>query len=220
MKIKKGINMRIMHEGSDREQSTGEEVANTISHGIGLIAALAGTPFLIIRAAQYQDAGFVVGTSLFSVTAILLYLGLPAGKVKRVFRIIEHCAIFLLIAGSYMPFVLGILRGAWGWTIFGIVWGIAITGVVLKIFARTAHPMLFTGLYLAMGWLIVIAVKPLLVMMPTAGLVWLGVGGLSYTIGVIFFATDAWLKYGHLIWHLFVLAGTTCHYFAVLWYAA
>jgi hemolysin III len=223
---RKGSNMRIMHEGSDREQSTGEEIANSISHAIGLIAALAGAPFLIFRAVKHGDAGFIVGTSLFSATTILLYLAstlyhaLPTGRLKRVFRIIEHCAIFLLIAGSYMPFVLGILRGTWGWSIFGIVWGIALSGVVLKIFARTAHPMLFTGLYLAMGWLIVIAVKPLLAMMPTAGLVWLGVGGLSYTAGVIFFATDSWLKYGHLVWHLFVLAGTTCHYFAVLWYAA
>lgn len=225
-RARKGSNMRIMREGFDREQSTGEEIANSISHGIGLIAALAGAPFLIIRAAQHGDTGFIVGTGLFSATTILLYLAStiyhaqPPGKVKRVFRIIEHCAIFFLIAGSYMPFALGILRGAWGWSIFGIVWGIAITGVVLKIFARTSHPMLFTGLYLAMGWLIVIAVKPLLALMPTAGLVWLGVGGLSYTAGVIFFVTDPWLKYGHLIWHLFVLAGTTCHYFAVLWYAA
>ena len=210
---------------TSRKQTTGEEVANSISHGIGLIAAVAGAPFLIMGAAGYGDAGFVVGACLFSATTILLYLGstlyhaLPPGKAKRVFRIIEHSAIFLLIAGSYMPFALGILRGAWGWTIFAIIWGLALAGVGLKILAKASHPALFTGLYLAMGWVIVIAVKPLLTVMPAPGLFWLVAGGLSYTVGVIFFATDSRVKYGHFIWHLFVLSGTTCHYFAVLWYA-
>ena len=217
--------MQIQQTDPRRKQTTGEEVANSISHGIGLIAAVVGAPFLIMRAADYGDAGFVVGVCLFSATTILLYLGstlyhaLPAGKAKRVFRIIEHSAIFLLIAGSYMPFALGILRGAWGWTIFGIIWAIALAGVGLKIFARASHPALFTGLYLAMGWVVVIAVRPLLTVMPAPGFFWLVAGGLSYTIGVIFFATDSWVKYGHFIWHLFVLSGTTCHYFAVLWYA-
>ena len=218
--------MRIFLLNPKREQSQGEEIANSISHGIGLIAALVGTLFLVMRAAQHGDAGFIVGTSLFCASMILLYLAstlyhaLPTGKVKRCFRVIEHSAIFILIAGTYTPLTLGVLRGAFGWTIFGIVWGLAIAGVALKAIYKTAHPILSTCLYLLMGWLLVIAVKPLFANMPTAGLFWLIAGGLSYTAGIAFFATDSRLKYGHLIWHLFVMAGTTCHYFLVLWYAA
>ena len=209
-----------------RGQSQGEEISNSISHGIGLVAALVGTPFLIMHAVRIGDAGFIVGASLFSVSMILLYLAsalyhaLPRGKAKRCFRIIEHSAIFILIAGTYTPLTLGILRGAFGWALFGIVWGLAIAGVALKAFYKTAHPIISTGLYLLMGWLLVIAIKPLFARMPTAGLFLLIAGGLSYTAGVAFFATDSRLKYGHLIWHLFVITGTTCHYFVVLWYAA
>lgn len=209
-----------------REQSRGEEIANSISHGIGLAAALVGTPFLIMHAARHGDAGFIVGTSVFSATMILLYLAstlyhaLPMGKAKGIFRVIEHSAIFLLIAGTYTPFTLGVLRGAWGWTLFAIVWGLAVAGVVLKAFNKASHPILSTGLYLLMGWVIVIAVDPLFARVPKAGLLWLLAGGLSYTTGVVFFATDSRLQYGHLIWHLFVIVGTACHYFAVLWYAA
>jgi hemolysin III len=212
--------------GPKREQSQGEEIANSISHGIGLLATLGGTPFLIMHAARYGDAGFFVGTSLFSATIILLYLAstlyhaLPMGKAKRVFRVIEHSAIFLLIAGTYTPFTLGVLSGAWGWTLFGVVWGLAAIGVALKVFNKASHPIVSTGLYLLMGWLIVIAVDPLFAKVPASGLLWLIAGGLSYTAGVAFFATDSRLRYGHLIWHLFVIAGTVCHYFAVLWYAA
>jgi len=179
-----------------------------------------------MHAARYGDAGFFVGTGLFSATIILLYLAstiyhaLPMGKAKRVFRVIEHSAIFLLIAGTYTPFTLGVLNGAWGWTLFGVVWGLAATGVALKVFDKASHPIVSTGLYLLMGWLIVIAVDPLFARVPTSGLLWLIAGGLSYTAGVAFFATDSRLQYGHLIWHLFVIAGTACHYFAVLWYAA
>jgi hemolysin III len=142
------------------------------------------------------------------------------GKAKRVFRVIEHSAIFLLIAGTYTPFTLGVLNGAWGWTLFGIVWGLAATGVALKVFDKASHAIVSIGLYLLMGWLIVIAVDPLFARVPTSGLLWLIAGGLSYTAGVAFYTTDSRLQYGHLIWHLFVIAGTACHYFAVLWYAA
>lgn len=218
--------MRILFSGPRREQSRAEEIANSFSHGIGLVAALAGTPFLTVHAVRHGDAGFIVGTSVFSVTMIFLYLAstlyhaLPMGKAKGVFRVIEHSAIFLLIAGTYTPFTLGVLRGAWGWTLFGVVWGLAVVGVALKAFNRVSHPILSTGLYLLMGWVIVIAVDPLFARVPPSGLLWLLAGGLSYTAGVIFFAIDSRLKYGHLIWHLFVIAGTACHFFAVLWYAA
>jgi hemolysin III len=218
--------MRKLIPDSSREQSRSEELANSISHAIALVAILVGTPFLIMNAAWQGTAGQVVGTSVFSATAILLYLSstvyhaLEPGKAKRVFRVIEHSAIFLLIAGTYTPFTLGILKGEWGWTLFGLVWGLAAAGVALKVFERKPHPMLSISLYLFMGWIIVLAVNPSLAMLPTAGLLWLVTGGLFYTVGVAFFATDSKLQYGHLIWHLFVMGGTTCHYFAILWYAA
>ena len=218
--------MQVVPSNPNRIQSPGEEIANSISHGMGVIASLLGTPFLIVHAVRRGDTGFIVGTCVFCASMILLYLAstlyhaLPTGKAKRCFRIIEHCAIFILIAGTYTPLTLGILRGAFGWTLFGIVWGLAIAGVVLKVFFQTAHPILSTCLYLLMGWLLVIAVQPLFARMPTAGLFLLIAGGLSYTVGVAFFATDSRVPYGHLIWHLFVITGTTCHYFLVLWYAA
>ncbi|HUW26469.1 MAG TPA: hemolysin III family protein [Gallionella sp.] len=218
--------MRKPTAGPSREQLRGEEFANSISHGIALVATLVGTPFLIMNAVRQGAAGLVVGVSVFSATAMLLYLSstlyhaLAPGKAKRVFRIIEHSAIFLLIAGTYTPFTLGVLKGAWGWTLLGLIWGLAVVGVALKAFKRISHPIVSTGLYLLMGWLIILAVNPLLAKMPTAGLLWLIAGGLSYTVGVVFFALDSRLRYGHLLWHLFVIGGTTCHYFAVLNYAA
>ena len=218
--------MRKLIPGLSREQSRGEELANSISHGIALVATLVGTPFLIMNAVQKGTAGLVVGTSVFSATAIFLYLsstvyhGLLPGKAKRIFQVIEHTAIFLLIAGTYTPFTLGILKGTMGWTLFGLVWGCAVIGVALKVFQRISHPIASTGLYLLMGWLIILAINPLLAKMPTAGLLWLLAGCLSYTVGVAFFATDSRLRYGHLLWHFFVMGGTACHYFAILWYAA
>ena len=175
---------------------------------------------------RHGDAAFIVGASVFAATMVLLYLAstlyhaLPVGRAKRVFRIVEHSAIFLLIAGTYTPFTLGVLRGAWGWTLLGLVWGIAVVGVMLKATQRMAHPLLSGGLYLLMGWLIVIAIEPLSERVPASGLLWLVAGGLAYTLGLVFYAVDSRLRYSHFIWHLFVMAGTACHYFAVLWYAA
>ncbi|WP_409522420.1 PAQR family membrane homeostasis protein TrhA [Nitrincola sp. MINF-07-Sa-05] len=209
-----------------REQSGGEEIANAVSHGAGLVAALIGTPFLIMHAIEQGETAFVVGVSVFCASMILLYLGstlyhsFPAGRAKRVFRRIEHAAIYLLIAGTYTPFTLGALKGTWGWILFGIIWGLALVGVALKVFQKHPHLLFSTSLYLLMGWVIVIALEPLLANVPTAGILWLLSGGLFYTVGVIFFATDARLRYGHFIWHLFVIAGTVCHFFTVLWYAA
>lgn len=209
-----------------RAQSFAEELANSISHGLGLVAALVATPFLILDAAGTEDRGFMVGVSIFATTMVLLYLsssiyhGLPQGRLKRIFRIVEHSAIFLLIAGTYTPFTLGVLSGPWGWTLLVLVWGIAFVGVMLKVCNRMSHPIISTGLYVLMGWLIVIAINPLYQRLPTAGLLWLLGGGLAYTAGVAFFATDSRLRFGHFIWHLFVITGTVCHYFAVIWYAA
>jgi len=211
---------------SKRVKSREEEIANSLSHGFGLVAALVATPFLIEHAVRQGDTGFIVGASIFGATMVLLYLAstlyhaLQDGPAKRMFRVIEHSAIFLLIAGTYTPFTLGALRGAWGWTLLGLVWSIAMAGVVLKALNRLTHPILTTSLYLLMGWLIVIAAHPLSERVPASGLLWLVAGGLAYTLGVIFFALDSRLRYGHFIWHLFVMAGTACHYLAVLWYAA
>lgn len=208
-----------------REQSRPEEVANSLSHGAGIVAALVGVPFLLVQAVGHGDTAFVVGTSVFSATVLLLfssstiYHALPAGKSKRAFRVLDHSLIYLLIAGTYTPFTLGVLRGAWGWTLFGVVWSLAGVGVALKASGRASNPILSTTLYLVMGWVVVIALEPLVARVPTPGLLWLLAGGLSYTAGVLFFALDSKLRYGHLIWHCFVLAGTVCHYFAVLWYA-
>ncbi len=209
-----------------REQSRGEELANSISHGIGMVASLVGAPFIILHALHHDTARSVVGVSIFAATMVLLYLGstiyhaLPQGKAKRAFQIIEHSAIYLLIAGTYTPFTLGVLHGAWGWSLLAIIWGLALDGVILKMLDRLSRPVLSTGLYLLMGWLVVVAAVPMYARVPASGLLLLVAGGVAYTAGVAFFVTDARLRYGHFIWHLFVLAGTTCHYFAVLWYAA
>jgi hemolysin III len=217
--------MKIFSLGLMREQSSGEELANSLSHGLGLIAAMVGTPYLIIHASQHGDVKLIVGACVFSCTTILLYLAstlyhiIPTGKLKRIFNVIDHSIIFLLIAGTYTPFTLGVLHGAWGWTLFGIVWGLALIGVTLKALNKASHPVLSNGLYLCMGWIILIAISPLMERMSANGLLWLLAGGLFYTLGIIFYITDSRLRYGHLIWHLFVMAGTVSHYFAVLWYA-
>ncbi len=156
--------MHILVAEPKREQSHAEEIANSISHGIGLFAAFIGTPFLITHAVRNGDGRFIVGASVFCATIIFLYFAstlyhaLPTGKAKRAFRVFEHSAIFVLIAGTYTPFTLGVLNGAWGWTLFGIIWSLAVAGVALKAFYKATRPILFTGLYLLMGWVIVIAV--------------------------------------------------------------
>jgi len=208
-----------------RPQSLGEEIANSVSHAVGLLAAVVAIPVLVLSAVRRGDAAGIVGASVFAATMVLLYLtstlyhALPRNRAKRVFRVLDHGAIFLLIAGTYTPFTLGVLRGTWGWTLFGLVWGLAAAGVVLKAMGGVRYPILSTCLYLGMGWLVLIAVRPLWLRMPPSGLLWLLAGGLAYTAGVAFFAAER-IRYGHFIWHLFVLAGTACHFIAVLWYAA
>jgi hemolysin III len=223
---RKEVDVCVVDAEQDRQQSGAEEIANSISHGIGLIAAFVGIPILMVDAVRNANGRFIVGASVFCATIIILYFAstvyhaLPPGRAKLVFRVIEHSAIFLLIAGTYTPFTLGVLHGAWGWSLLGVVWGFALIGVVLKAICLASRPILFTSLYLMMGWVAVIAIHPFLARMQTAGLLLLVAGGMFYTVGVIFFATDSRLKYGHLVWHFFVMAGTLCHYFTVLCYAA
>ena len=210
---------------SERSQSIGEEIANSVSHGLGLLVAIAAVPFLVVAAREFGVAN-VVGVSVFGATMVLLYLtstiyhALPPGRAKRIFMKLDHGAIYVFIAGSYTPFTLGALRGAWGWTLFGLIWSLAALGVVLKAFDRLSHPWLSTGLYLAMGWLIVIAFVPLVEHVALPGVALLVAGGLAYTAGVVFFVLDSRLRYAHAVWHGFVVAGTGCHFFAVLGYSA
>ncbi|MCX7276741.1 MAG: hemolysin III family protein [Burkholderiales bacterium] len=209
----------------DRIQTLGEEIANSVSHGVGLVAALVAAPFLIAAASQLSAAN-LVGAIIFAVTMVLLfaasplYPALPQGPAKRVFMKLDHGAIYLFIAGSYTPFALGALSGPWGWTLFGLVWSMAVMGVVLKSFNRLTHPWLSTGLYLAMGWLVLIAAVPLVQNVPTMGIALLVAGGLAYTLGVVFFALDHKVRYAHAVWHAFVVAGTGFHFFAVLNYSS
>lgn len=217
--------MNDMTEAHERPQSLGEEIANGTSHGIALVAGLIATPFLLSSASRQGSGWNILGASVFAGAVILMYLSstlyhlLPENRAKRVFRILDHGAIFVLIAGTYTPFTLGALRGAWGWTLFGLVWGIGILGMILKITGGIRHTRFSTGLYLAMGWLILIAIRPFLSNVPLPGILWLLAGGVAYTVGVAFFAAER-VRYGHFVWHLFVILGTTCHFFAVLWYAA
>ena len=202
-----------------------EEVANTISHGVGLVMAVVALPVLVHSAMQAGDVRFLIGVSVFGATMVLLYLAstlyhsVTHDAAKRLFRLLDHTAIFLLIAGSYTPFALGVLRGPWGWSMLAAVWTLAIVGITLKIIQRTRHSRISIVLYLLMGWLAVIAVKPILSLVPIPGIALILAGGIAYTGGLVFFAAHR-IRYNHFIWHLFVIAGTTCHFFAVLWYAA
>jgi hemolysin III len=213
-----------MNAHDERPQSRGEEVANSVSHGMALLVAVAAAPVLVFTSARHGTAINIVGSCVFAATMLMvyaasaLYHAIPHGAPKRLFRKLDQGAIFLFIAGSYTPFLLGPLEGPWGWTLFGLVWGLAAVGVTLKALDRMAHPFLSTGLYLGMGWLVVIAAEPLFTSVATTGLILLAAGGLAYTVGVVFFALDSRLRYAHFVWHLFVVAGTACHFFAVLDY--
>jgi hemolysin III len=210
---------------ADRPQTVGEEIANTISHGLGLLAAIVAVPILVVTAARAGSAAAIVGASIFAATMVTVYFtstlyhALPEGRPKRIMQVLDHAAIFLLIAGTYTPFTLGVLSGPWGWTLFGMVWALGLGGVLLKAICGVRYPLVSLGLYLATGWVAIIAIKPLWLSLETWGLFWIAAGGLAYTGGVAFFWLDR-LHYRHFIWHLFVMAGTACHFVAVLLYAA
>lgn len=202
-----------------------EEVANSISHGLGLVLALAALPILVLTAMDVGNVRFLVGVSVFGGTMVLLYLAstlyhsMTHETWKQLFRVFDHTAIFLLIAGTYTPFALGVLRGPWGYSLLAVVWTLAIIGIILKIRTRTRHSRISIVLYVIMGWLAVVAIKPIVMLIPVPGILLILAGGLAYTGGLAFFAAQR-IRYNHFIWHLFVIAGTVCHFFAVLWYAA
>ena len=210
-------------EAKERVQTLGEEVANSVSHGVGFVAAVAVSPCLISAAVDRGTVANVVGVSIFAATMMLMYLtstlyhALPFPRTKKVFRILDHNAIYLLIAGTYTPIVLGVLYGTWGWILFGLVWGLAAAGILLKSIAGVRFHGLSIAIYVAMGWIVLIAVKPLIESMPAAGVAWLVAGGVCYTGGIWFYRHEE-MPYSHLVWHLFVIAGTACHVVAIMGY--
>lgn len=206
-----------------RIQTLGEEIANTITHGIGFLLSIAGLVILITASAG--NAVAVTSLTIFGATLIMLYLAstlyhsIPHGSAKRVLEIFDHSSIYFLIAGSYTPITLVYLKGAWGWTLFGLVWGMALIGIVLSLLSAKRFRILRVLSYLVMGWLIIIAINPLREACPSALLIWLLIGGLSYTFGTLFYAWKK-LPYHHTIWHLFVLGGSFTHFFGMLFFVA
>lgn len=198
-----------------------EELANSLTHGLGAALSVAGLVLLVIRAAQHGDAWHVVSTAIFGTTLVLLYAAstlyhsLRGERLKQSLRKFDHAAIFLLIAGSYTPFVLVTLRGPWGWSLFGVVWGLAVAGMTIKFWLAGRFKLLSTLIYVAMGWLVLVAIKPLVAALPAGGMKLLVAGGLCYTGGAVFYLWKR-LPYHHAIWHLFVLGGSACHF--VLFY--
>ena len=201
-----------------------EEVANAVTHGLGLVASLAALPLLIVLAARRGDAWAIVGASVFGASLVTVYAtstiyhSLRLGPAKELWRRLDHAAIYLLIAGTYTPFTLGALRGPWGWSLFGVVWGVAAVGIAAKVVFGPRLKMLSTVAYLVMGWLVIIAIRPLLIRVGWGGVGWLLAGGVAYSLGVIFYARDEKLRFGHSVWHLFVLGGSVCHAIAVAGY--
>ena len=204
-----------------REQSSPEEVANTVSHAVAALLAVAVAPFLVIAAVRSGNAAAVAGVSVFVFTMVLLYVissvyhALPRNRTKRLFQVLDHSAIYLLIAGSYTPFTLGVLRGALAWVLFGVVWGLAAIGILLKTAGSLRNAKISVFLYVLMGWMAVVAIKPLWIGLSGWAFFWLVLGGLAYTGGVAFYAAHK-VRYAHFVWHLFVMAGTASHVTAVM----
>ncbi len=203
------------------KQSLGEEIANSITHGTGVGLSVAALVILLVFAARRGDAWKIASLSVYGATLIILYLAstlyhaIPKPGLKRFFRVLDHCSIFLLIAGTYTPITIGVMRGPWGWTLFGVIWVLAIIGINLKIFALDRRKKLSVAIYLLMGWMVLIAVKPLFNGLEPRSLLWLFIGGACYTLGIVFFVLKK-MPYHHSVWHLFVLAGSVCHFFAML----
>ncbi len=209
---------------SEKRYTIAEEVANAITHGVGVIFGIIALVLMVVFASYGGDAWRIVSVSIFGSALILLYLAstlyhaLPESSIKRMMRIFDHCAIYVLIAGTYTPFLLGDMRGPWGWVLFGILWGSAVAGIIFKFFFIGRFDLITTLLYVAMGWTALIAIKPALAMLPPGALLLLLVGGILYTSGVVFYLWDR-LPFNHAIWHLFVLGGSALHFAAVMGFA-
>lgn len=210
---------------SARAPSHGEEIANSVSHGLGLLLALVGLPFLVVGAMQTGSGLAVAGAAIFGGSAVLLYLAsmlyhaIGDARIKERLQRLDHSAIYILIAGTYTPVTLGVLRDHWGWSLLAVVWALALAGVIFKSLVGARYDRISMALYLAMGWIALVVIRPLWLHMQPHGLAWLFAGGVAYTVGVVFYALDQRVRYSHFIWHLFVLTGTCCHFLMVLRYA-
>ncbi|MES9971846.1 MAG: hemolysin III family protein [Candidatus Thiodiazotropha sp.] len=213
----------MVNQLSESAYSLGEEIAHAVTHGIGIVLSIAGLVILVTFAALNGDAWHITSCSIYGASLILLYTastlyhGIPNPRAKLVLQRIDHAAIFVLIAGTYTPYTLVNLRGEWGWTLFGLVWGLAILGVFLEVLVKRRIKWLSLSFYLGLSWMVVIAIKPLLNAVETGGLILLLAGGLCYSLGVIFYIWKR-LAYHHAVWHLFVMAGSLLHFFSILFY--
>jgi len=203
--------------------SRGEEIAHAVTHGVGVLGSIAGLVLMIRRAADHGGTLLMVGVTVFGTSMVILYTAstlyhaLTARRAKRVFMLLDYGAIHLLIAGTYTPFLLVVMGGTWGWTLFGVVWGLALLGIVYEVVLRRPWKWVSLGFYLLLGWLIVVATRPLVAALPPGGLLLLGAGGVAYSGGAVFYAWRGF-PYHHALWHLFVLVGTGCHLACVLHY--
>jgi hemolysin III len=199
------------------------EFANCVTHGVGLALSLAGLVALVVVACMYGGAWQIVSGSVYGASLVILYAastlyhGARSLRAKRLLQVVDHCCIYLLIAGTYTPFTLVTLRGGWGWTLFGLVWGLALAGVLFRILFGDRYRPVAVASYVLLGWLCVIAVKPILATVPTGAILWIVAGGVAYTSGVAFFASER-IRHAHAVWHLFVLGGSICHFFAIVLY--
>ena len=202
------------------DYSLRDEVASAITHGIGVLLSVGAGAVLITLSAQTRDVWTIVGASVFVASLVLVYVSstlyhaIPFARAKARLQTLDHCAIYGLIAGTYTPFLIGGLRGPWGWTLFGIIWGLALAGIVFKLFFTGRFKLVSTLVYVAMGWLVVVATGPLREALPGTTLAWMVGGGLAYTLGTVFYLSRR--PYAHAVWHVFVLAGSVCHFIAVL----
>ena len=207
----------------ERHQTAGEEIANSLTHGVGLVLTFVGLIVMLVAATTRGDTRVIVACAIYGTALVLLYLAstlyhaLALTRAHNLFRRLDHAAIYLLIAGTYTPFALVSLRGPWGWSLFGISWGLAVLGVTAKAVLGPRWPIVSTTVYILMGWLAVVAVGPMFRHVPGGGIAWLLAGGLLYTGGVVFYAWER-LRYAHAVWHVFVLGGSVCHYIAVMGY--
>ena len=208
---------------NERAQSLGEEIANSVSHGVSLLAAVAALPVLVVSCSGGTVAS-LVGAIVFGVTMLLLYTAstlyhaLPAGRAKEIFNKLDHGAIYVFIAGSYTPFCLVTLRGPWGWSLFGVVWTLALLGIAQELRPSRGGRKLSLAIYIVMGWVALVALVPMLKALDTAGFAWVAAGGIFYTVGIVFYVLDTRLRHAHGVWHLFVMAGSAAHFFAIAFY--
>lgn len=209
--------------GGPQPYSPVEELANRLTHGVGAVLSLVGLVLMVVYSSLYGTAWHITSTAVYGASLVLLYSAstlyhsVRSARLRCLCQRLDHAAIFLLIAGTYTPFVLGPLRGGWGWSLFGVVWGCAVVGVVLKFFFTGRFHVLSTLIYLGMGWMVIIAAKPLFAALPLGGIWLLVAGGLCYSLGTIFYHWEK-LPFNHAVWHVWVLAGSVCHWVAVFGY--